>query len=223
KIVVSTQLIEAGVDLDFDVVIRDFAPLDSIVQTAGRANRNAKSQQGGKVFVIRLDDGKHAKNVYDTELLSATKNFLKATPQITESALLQKLENYFSYIKKSFSEEKSNKLLKHIQECNFQQMKYFTLIDDEPYKHSVFIKLDDKAEEIWEQAKDIVKRLKDKKINIFDAKREFEKIKGKFYSYVINAKPEGTQEDKLLKIYFAGSELYNEEVGFTGKLNDQIW
>lgn len=38
-IVVSTQLIEAGVDIDMDIVYRDFAPLDSINQTSGRANR----------------------------------------------------------------------------------------------------------------------------------------------------------------------------------------
>ncbi|MGB7604839.1 MAG: CRISPR-associated helicase Cas3', partial [Lutisporaceae bacterium] len=40
-IVVSTQLIEAGVDVDFDIVYRDFCIMDSINQTGGRANRNA--------------------------------------------------------------------------------------------------------------------------------------------------------------------------------------
>lgn len=45
-VAVSTQLIEAGVDISFDRVYRDIAPIDSVVQAAGRCNRSFESDLG---------------------------------------------------------------------------------------------------------------------------------------------------------------------------------
>ncbi|WP_080636879.1 CRISPR-associated helicase/endonuclease Cas3 [Salinispora vitiensis] len=56
-LLVATQLIEAGVDIDFPVVFRAMAPADSLLQAAGRANREGRMTDGGRVVVFAPADG----------------------------------------------------------------------------------------------------------------------------------------------------------------------
>ena len=84
--VVSTQLVEAGVDVDFPLVLRALAPLDSIVQAAGRADREGKltaalGKPGGKVVVFLPEDHKLPPNEY------------KEAAGITEAIAKQELED----------------------------------------------------------------------------------------------------------------------------------
>ena len=84
--VVSTQLVEAGVDVDFPLVLRALAPLDSIIQAAGRADREGRltaalGNPGGKVVVFLPEDHKLPPNEY------------KEAAGITEAIAKQELED----------------------------------------------------------------------------------------------------------------------------------
>ena len=53
---VSTQVIEAGVDISFNSVIRLQAGMDNIIQAAGRCNRNGENNNLESVYIVRLID-----------------------------------------------------------------------------------------------------------------------------------------------------------------------
>jgi len=76
--VISTQVLEAGVNLSFDVLITDIAPAFSLIQRAGRILRtpdDIKSKEG-EIHILVDDLEKQVKGVYSVEITKATYDWL---------------------------------------------------------------------------------------------------------------------------------------------------
>ena len=64
--VVATQVVEAGVDIDFPMVLRAVGPMDSIIQAAGRCNRNGRLPDEGRVIVFQAEGATLPQGTYRT-------------------------------------------------------------------------------------------------------------------------------------------------------------
>ncbi len=233
RIVVSTQLIEAGVDVDFDVVYRDFAPLDSIIQSAGRCNRHGIKNEG-IVNVIRLKDDNnkfYSSRIYDTYLLNKTQEVLKQK-YYEEKDINTLITDYFNLVKDGASDYISQRLLEMIYKLKFygekekeevNSIQDFVLIKEDFYKQDVFIEKDDQAKEIWETYKNEV--VNNKKVDMFQRRKKFDEIKARFYEYVISVpiKGDSIKEDsgfyyiseKFLKHYYdLGTGFITDDGGY---------
>lgn len=143
-IVVSTQLVEAGVDLDFPAVWRSMGPLDSIVQAAGRCDREGKltrelGRPGGRLVVFQPEENQMPPGAY-REAAGITETLAAAGPlSIDDPDMIRAyFDRYYCGALDSDGIEGLRRGLKFASVTD-----RFAMIDDSSY--SVIVPLDEAA------------------------------------------------------------------------------
>jgi len=209
NIIVSTQLIEAGVDISVHTVFRALAPLDSIIQAAGRANRYYERPEVSEVFLYRIKElEKPTSMLYGPDLILKTMNVLESVETINESDYLQLIQAYFKEIRKQ-SDNKISKELEALQQLKFGDVGQFQFI---PYRkmESVYVQLNLTAKKLWEKYCEIYRN---QATTVFEKRAQFALIKATFYDYVVNVPVGWDQEhidfDSEPQLHFYVSNLEN--------------
>ena len=116
-IVISTSLVEAGVDLDFTSVYRELAGVDSIIQAAGRCNRNGES--GKDKSIVRIFQWEDKESVSgQRQQIDTTKNLLAEGRDITA---LDNITEYFRRLYRIKGESLDiKKILDKFKDGNYQ-------------------------------------------------------------------------------------------------------
>lgn len=230
--VISTQLVEAGVDIDSHAAYRDMAPLDSIIQVAGRVNRGGE-RKTEQVTIVRLQNENgtpFSQFIYDPLLRHETeKIFAGMDDPVPETRYADLSRKYYSSLRNSKSDDVSRNELSSLSALDFSALDDFTLIQNDRPRVSVFVELNNRATAVLESYR-LCRAVKDS----WERRAAWLSIKSDFLQFVVNVPANIFKETGLPKLdgsdsifYLPSDQLpafYDPITGFNqGDTSARIW
>ena len=220
-IVISTSLVEAGVDLDFARVYRQIAGLDSMIQAAGRCNREGKRiLSDSMVYIFDLEESYPVQS--QRQQMDVSKGILQDYADIAD---LKAITDYFTrlYHYRGTSLDKK-KIMDEFQkmECNFAKVaKEFRLIEENT--RMIFINREPEADELLQElrikgvTRERMRKAGQYCIQVYDN----EKSENSFFDKLNGAGMLKPISEEMQDFYeLAAGEQYSEEYGLDFSLED---
>ncbi len=116
---VASQCIEAGVDLDFPIIFRALAPLESIIQAAGRCNRNGDGADGEVIVFLPEEEHLYPPGAYYQRAALCVKTLASRHP--IDCFNLKHIEEYYEILYSNGDGDKE-KLKKALEERDYRKV-----------------------------------------------------------------------------------------------------
>ena len=233
-ILISTQVVEVGVDFDFETGFREFAPFASIIQTAGRINREGKRNLANLVITDKIGSCPyHFTDILKEEVTELLKE------EVQEKNMLNILKQYFQIVINKTSPDLL--LLNKMQNLDFEDVATVfneTYMPYQPDLNSIFIEIEE----------DLLMHFKERRRRIFEKykkdetqdllskqslKIELKNLHKKIAQYIINVPFRDIKHLPLIwedsdifylpNNYVQKGSLYSIEAGWNSTNDDNMW
>ncbi|TJX13721.1 CRISPR-associated helicase Cas3' [Tissierella creatinini] len=194
-ILVSTQVVEAGVDIDMDIGFKDISLLDSEEQFLGRINRNLKSKDA-KAYFFDLDE---VKRIYEGDVRTEKSLSLK-NKDIQDLLVRKNFKDYYELVLRELNTRNLNTSDEYgykgyvsiLKGLDFEGMKkHFKLIDEND-KYTIYLNVSGEicnTEDLWMQYKNLLMANMDyaeKKIRLMNLRAKMDSFTYEIYSIPSN-------------------------------------
>ena len=205
-ILVTTQVVEAGVNISAPQVWRDIAPLDAIIQSAGRCNRNWERNEG-EVRLVQLvtDHGRMAVPPYDGFLVQTTLDVLAGKNEILEQEFYSLAQRYYRLLRQRSEPTRLQEIMANGDIHKIDGPEGFVLIEERP-SQSYFIIRDDAGRRIWDEYTALL-NIRD----FFARRRAFNKIRREFMERIVQQPTQG-RTGEIIPVY-PDDRKYSETTG----------